>query len=117
MMLELAAQRGEIEIAEPEDSSIADEYYAMRIAHRDRGDLLELSGDVERIVDDAAVGIDGNLAALENRLAHIHRRGDHLAARELQRHGFQPGVSLDHHRIRAHETALESEPREASDSV
>ena len=43
MMLELAAQRGEIEIVESEDGRVVDEHHAMRIAHRDRGDLLEPS--------------------------------------------------------------------------
>jgi hypothetical protein len=46
--------------------------HAVRIAHRDaRHDVSPAVND-QRSIDDLAVGINGNLASLENWLAHIH---------------------------------------------
>ncbi len=73
----------------------------MRIAHRDRGDAIFATGDVERVVDDVAVAIDRDFAALENRRAHIDGRGDSAAARELERDRLGTAVGIDHERILA----------------
>src|SRR5579875_3152984 len=55
----------------------------MRIAHRDRGDAVFAARDLKRKIDYAAVARDGNLAPLENRLAHIDGRGDGAAVNRL----------------------------------
>ncbi len=117
MMLKLAAQLGEITILQLEYAVIGDEHDAMRIAHRYRRDRLAHACDIQWIVYDSADGIDRDVAAFENRLAHVDRRADHAAPFQPQLDRLEPGVGLHHHRIRAHEAALEGKPRNTSDSV
>src|ERR1700722_14209156 len=89
----------------------------MRIAHRNRRDRLTPACDFERVVYDSAVCLHRDIAALENRLAHIDRRANDAAAFEPQLDRLEPGIGLDDHRIAAHEAALEGESREASNAV
>ena len=45
------------------------------------------AANLERIVDNFAVGVDRDFPAFENRLAHVDRRAIHLAATEGERDG------------------------------
>ena len=80
MVLERDAEPRKLRIIEAEYTLVVDEDDAMRIAHRDRGDAIFAAGDVEREIDDAAVAIDRDFAALEDRRAHIDGRGNGVAA-------------------------------------
>ncbi len=87
-MLELPSQPREFVHVELPDRVVVEKGDAMRIAHRDRSYLGAASTDLERMVDDFAVGIDRDFAPLENRLAHVDRRAIDLAVAECQRDAF-----------------------------
>src|SRR4029453_8320498 len=59
------------DIRQIERFDVVEEQNAMRIAHRYAGDVVCDAADDQRAINNLAVGIDGNLTPLENRLAHI----------------------------------------------
>src|SRR5262249_25154731 len=83
MMLKLAAEFSKIEIAEFEHRIVLDEHDAVRITHRNCGNRLASAGDLEPIINDAAVGLRGNLSTVEDRLAHIDRSCDYIPSLQL----------------------------------
>src|SRR5262249_1905240 len=66
MMLEARAEFFQIQTI-----GIVGVEHAMGIAHRDAGDAVDRAVDLERIIENLAVGVDGDLAPFEDRLAHI----------------------------------------------
>ena len=74
MRLELVSEPRKLPHVHFVDRVVVHEDHAVRISHRDSGDRFAPAGNLERIVDDPAVGGDRNFATLQNRLAHIHGR-------------------------------------------
>ena len=99
--------------------SIIDEDDAVRVAHRDAGHLVVLPLDRDILLDDAvhAEALDGDLLALEHRLAHVDAHTRDLARLELQARHEDACARLDRERFLRGQAEVVEITREAADAV
>ena len=90
---------------------------AVGIAHRHAGHPVGAPGHLERSLDHLAVGVDGDLAAVPHRSAHVDGDAGDAATGELGLDGLHPRVGLDAQRVGADQPAVVDELREAADAV
>ena len=88
-MLELGSQR-----FQSQGLDIFDKGHAVGVAHGHAGDLIRHPVNRQRLIDHLARCGERNLAAVENRLAHIDRHPRDAAVFELQKEDLEARVGI-----------------------
>ena len=112
MVLEARTERGE-----RQGRHVVDEHHAVRVAHRDTGDPVLLAADLERPLDDLAVGIDRNAPAVPDGRPHVDGDAHHVAALDLGLDDLYARIGLDAERDLADQAAIVDELGEATDAI